>query len=121
MIDTEYRRNFTASYIATSLWVSLDADGFPLGSSFGAGDIAPKAQAVMRADCELFMDANAPLLEGVDPMRAGRCFCLTRNIHGAGFWTWPGEIGERLVAAATNYPEQELHVGDDWNLHLSCN
>jgi hypothetical protein len=55
---------------------------------------------------------------------AGHDFWLTRNGHGAGYWSRDYEdgaeaVGERLAACARRFGESDLYVGDDGQLYVS--
>jgi len=109
---------FTKAYIECALWASQDDSGEPLDSNYSINDIAPDTLASMTEDCKDFQDANAELMEGLDPEQCGHDFWLTRNGHGAGFWDRGlGEIGEKLTDQAQAYVGCDLYVGDDGKVH----
>ena len=112
---------FLDSYIAAALWSSTDSKEIALDENYGPENIAPKALARMREDCEDFQRVNAMLLaQAGDESQNGHDFWLTRNHHGAGFWDrgYPNNIGELLTAAAHVYGSCGLYVGDYGRIYL---
>ncbi len=105
---------FTTQYLITALWSSIDDDGEPLDNKYGLADIAPETLAKMSADCQKFL-AKYKDMVAEDLGRAGHDFWLTRNHHGAGFWSsdWRDDIGKTLTAASHRFGEFNLFVGDD--------
>lgn len=127
---------FTAHYISTALWSSMDDDGNPLDLNYDADDLAPEALDRIKADCAAFFVANAESLhcDGAPQARdfdttaseseriaamAGHDFWLTRNGHGAGFWDgdWPEPAATALDNAAKAFGSCDLYVGDDGKIH----
>lgn len=98
---------FLTDYIACALDTSHDVDGY----------LAPETLQAMREDCADFIaQAGADLQEYTQ--RAGRTggydFWLTRNGHGAGFWSRDlGALGDRLTAIAERMRGRDLYAGDD--------
>jgi hypothetical protein len=125
---------FFNAYVTCALWSSNDwkdeSGGEPLDLNYGTEDIAPKALARMRADCNAFVRENKALLaiyhsrmgneEWPSEAQAGHGFWLTRNGHGAGFWDRGlGKLGDRLSDAAKTFGVCDIYVGDDGRLHVS--
>jgi len=107
---------FTASYIETAMWSSLDDDGNSLDTR-EVSDIDATTLRLMQIDCERFQILHGHLLDDREK-RAGHDFWLTRNGHGAGFWDgdWP-EYGEYLTKASKAFGEMDLMIGDDGKIH----
>lgn len=126
---------FTQAYIECALWSSTDSacscdageeagdghtsdcgrntGGEPLDTNYSVEDIDPKCLASMVKDCADFQEAQAELLEGMDPEQAGHDFWLTRNRHGAGFWDRGlGELGDALTKASELYGSMDLYTYD---------
>ena len=116
---------FTRSYITTAFWSSNDesdeSGGDPLENNYDWTDLAPEALDKMIADCKAFEERNEDLLDQANcDSHAGHDFWLTRNHHGAGFWDGDYEeaLGEKLTAAAHEFGECDLYVGDDGKIYL---
>lgn len=123
---------FTSAYIEAALWSTNDesdeSGGEPLDKNYDASDIAEKSMRRIISDCASFQeryghliyDDDSPAISkyGADEM-AGHDFWLTRNGHGSGFWdgNWP-KHGEELTAAAEEYGNVDIVVGDDGELHF---
>lgn len=106
-------------YVKTALWSETDesdeSGGVPLEDNYGPADFDNKSLAVMRRDCETFLEKARPLLdrlEGVAMSQHGHDFWLDRNGHGTGFWDrdYPEEIGEELSRIAEGFGECLLIV-----------
>ena len=110
----------TKHYLICALWSSTGDNDEPLDAEYGIENIAPKSIAQAEKDCLAFLSAHASII-GVRYDQAGHDFWLTRNGHGAGFWDgdWPNEDGKRLTAAAHDFGETDLYVGDDGRVYLS--
>lgn len=106
--------NFTTSYAETALWSSTNPDTEEtLDSSFGIEDISEETLQEMINDCESFQEECSEQIENMDPSQAGHDFWLTRNRHGAGFWTRGlGAVGDDLTEAAHAYGSVDLMVCD---------
>lgn len=125
-MKTQDLDQFTRAYIECALWSSPDESDTPLDASYDSSDIAPEAIERMRADCAKFQaengtpDYNDP--RHSDAEKAGHDFWLTRNGHGAGFWS-RDELSEvdqkRLTDAAHAFGTCNLYVGDDGQLWLA--
>lgn len=112
-----------------------------LPGDVGFGEFAPDALAKIIADCKAYQEANAALLErayqltadglAYSPERAGHDFWLTRNGHGAGFWSREftnddGEsdrdIGDELAATCGHrgkaFGEVWATFGDDGKVYV---
>lgn len=113
---------FTHAYVKCALWSSTDEHGNALGERYTLCDIDPESLSRMEYDCLRFQEENAKWI-GDRRACAGYDFWLTRNRHGAGFWShekgfYPGdERSHRLTERARAYGECVLHVGDDGLVH----
>jgi len=119
---------FAFAYIECALWAETDqsdeSGGRPLDKNFDILDIDGETLAEMAVDCKKFQEENWDDIaceNSPGDARAGRDFWLTRNGHGAGFWDgdWPEVIGERLTAAAKEFGQKWLYVGDDGKIYQS--
>lgn len=118
---------FTKGYINAALWSSSDDNNLPLDYNYNENDISPETMERMISDCKKFQDENKELLQkeyylvnGYNYLEiAGHDFWLTRNRHGAGFFDgdWQRDVGEKLTAAAHEYGEIDLYIGDDGKIH----
>lgn len=111
---------FTRAYIEAALWSSTDDEGEPLDSNYNESDIAPETLREMQADCKDFQEDFGELLYSahLTSEQEGHNFWLTRNGHGTGFWDRGlGAIGDALTAAAGEYGEYNLYVGDDGSIY----
>lgn len=88
-------------------------------------DLAPSSLDAIKSDCAEFQELNADLLDQAYAMRdsydaahAGRDFWLTRNGHGAGFWSSDlGPVGDELSVRASLYGELYVMRGDDGRVY----
>lgn len=109
---------FTRAYVTCALWTtpsSLPADNeFALGYNYIADDISDETITRLIQECTEFQAAHWQDVQ-LNLERAGRDFWLTRNRLLGGFWVsdWPGDVAERLNAAASEYDAIELYVGTD--------
>jgi hypothetical protein len=106
--------DFTAQYINTALWSSVDDSGEALDKKKDMTHIDEMAMKQMIDDCRKFQEDNWDLISD-DVSKAGHDFWLTRNGHGAGFWDgdWPKEIGEELTRISKSFGTCDLFVSDD--------
>ena len=157
---------FTKSYIETALWSSTDSftyqhgppkDQFdteydeeePSGEEEMGGEQLDKKYTIddfelgtlerMVKDCKSFYDKYSELYHkaGWADNRAAHDFWLTRNGHGAGFWSREideldpelygnmtddqfEEVKEVLTKAAKSYGEYNLYIGDGAYDGLVC-
>lgn len=121
---------FLLSYIETALWSTNDnatpSGGDPLDKNYGRKDLAASTMAAMSRDCHKFEDDNRELLDraysedGQNTAVQGHDFWLTRNGHGSGFWDgdYPA-TGDALTAAAKQFREVDLYIGDDGLIYQS--
>lgn len=140
---SETRRNveqFVRGYVEAALWSTMDESdaggGRPLDENFGPADIARSSLKSMRRECARFLKQNRRQLAAYGKHlirrggssssmeRAGRDFWLTRNGHGAGFWSrdydaGQEDVGDRLTVAAHRFGASDLYVGDDGHLYVS--
>lgn len=127
---------FTAHYITTALWSSVDDEGNPLEHYLDDSDLSLDARDRIIADCRAFYLANrdmihcdgAPQASDFDTSAsesertaalAGHVFWLTRNGHGVGFWDgeWPEPAATALDNAANAFGSCDLYVGDDGKIY----
>ena len=124
--------SFTQGYIEAAFFTSTGPDNVEEGlgeASFD--DIAPEALTAIIADCKLFQDTNAALLNVVygtrgkyeradyDANRAGNDYWYTRNGHGTGFWDRGlGEAGDKLAAACRHH-NVDMYRGDDGLIYFT--
>jgi hypothetical protein len=100
--------------------------------TYTAKDIATQTLEKMKADCKDFYDKYSEMYHnaGWSDDRAAHDFWLTRNRHGAGFWSREQDeldpelygnmsyeqfedIKDALTKAAHSYGEFNLYLGDD--------
>jgi len=109
-----------------------DNGGEPLDKKYTINDIDLKTLIKMVKDCREFKKKYEELYEsaGWDDEQAGHDFWLTRNGHGAGFWSRDSselnnsdlfqqggdeaieQVGKLLTKAAKSYGEYNLYLGD---------
>jgi hypothetical protein len=132
-ITDENAWEFIEAYINAALFTSTDDNCEPLDAKFSIDDLPPRTIARLATDCWRFLsDVNvcADLHKAIDVTSdrgktysfasAGDDFWLTRNYHGAGFWSCDlYEIGDRLTANAHTYGERYLYVGDDGKVYAA--
>ena len=116
--------DFTQSYIVCALWSSNDesdeSGGEPLDKNYDYSDIAEESMIKIMEDCKKFQAENAKDIE-LYPSDAGHDFWLSRNHHGAGFFSgdWPEEVGERLQEVCRKWGEVNPYVGDDGQIYFN--
>lgn len=128
--DTLEFERFFAAYVRAALWSSpayagegdarqddsLETCGFTIDS------LAPSTHQAMLADCAKFWQGNRDGI-GEKITCAGHDFWLTRCRHGSGFWDspemWGVENAELLTAAAHEFPEVDLYIGDGGLIYQS--
>jgi hypothetical protein len=110
---------FLGAYIAAALWSS--SDDMLMDETYNAGDLSGELMAQMIDDCAAFLARRGDLLRDEDLVYAGHDFWLTRNGHGAGFWSRPEVYGEEeaqaLTAIAESFGPVDLYVGDDGRIY----
>jgi hypothetical protein len=79
---------FLDAYIQAALWSSVDDRDLCLDATYNAGDLSGELMAQMIDDCAAFL-SRLPEQWVLDLSQAGHDFWLTRNGHGAGFWSHP--------------------------------
>jgi hypothetical protein len=122
---------FTAAYIETLLWSSVDVvDGEDVNLDDSRFETSDAFDAKCKADCAAFFEANLddlieacieyPSSEWPGMEMAGHDFALTRNGHGVGFWDrgLPEALGDRLTAASKRAGEVYPYVGDDGLIYV---
>lgn len=116
---------FMRGYLAAALWSSTDDEGEPLDMNFDITSIATESLLSAWAECSLFMRENETDLTHLDDETNGGNFWLTRQRHGAGFWSTctDDESAEyamqQLTHASHGFGEIDLYIGDDRKLHFS--
>lgn len=120
---------FFDGYVTAALWSSMDesneSGGYPLDRNYTERDMAPETLEKMKYDCDKFLLWDGDKICRAQEQdstytdeRAGVDFWLTRNGHGAGFWSWDfGEIGDALAKAAHAFGEYNLYIGDDGKIY----
>lgn len=133
-IGEEYADAQTAEFGHDESFQALHGDGLDSSQSMtDAGlteeNIDPTSKFAQHEECRNFVNDNAADLQAyLDQLgfntqsgwsQAGHDFWLTRNGHGTGFWDRdPGEVGQRLTAAAKVYGEAYVYMGDDGQVHF---
>ncbi|MGI9306585.1 MAG: hypothetical protein ACR2P5_04695 [Gammaproteobacteria bacterium] len=113
---------FTQGYIEAMFWTEAHADNPELdGAAFD--ELAPSALALIKGDCLDFQESYGDLLDRAEDefnyLDGGVDFWLTRNRHGAGFWSRDLEsIGRELTDAAHIYGESYIYRGDDGLIYI---
>lgn len=132
MTFATYDDALRSGYIAAALWTSLVGD--PLGGDHDASmadlgmtpdDLAPETVAQVDADIAAFVAATSDSdrhawADTFGDENVGHDLWLTRNGHGAGFWSRPDHrddanlhaIAARLTAAAHALGEADWYQGD---------
>lgn len=112
---------FTQAFIDALMWSEVDEHGEPIDRNYSVSDLAPETLARIVKDCAEFQAANGSEMANYPDSMTGHDFCLTRNHHGAGFWDgdYPEAEGKALTAAAHEFPELSLYVGDDGKLYAA--
>jgi len=116
---------FTVSYCEAALWSTVNCvtpgldkgKGEHLDARYSINDIPASVLKTMVADCEAFQRDNELTLSLVgDDQQHGHDFWLTREGHGAGFWSRGyGDIGETLSERAREYGNGSDDFGAaDW-------
>ncbi len=114
-------RQFITGYVQAMLFTTNDesdeSGGVPLDKNYDASHIILSTQAVMVADCLLFLDRYRELITEENLIRgrkddeifyiAGVDFLFTRNEHGAGFGDghWVKEAEEAFSTGSQNFGE----------------
>lgn len=113
------------SYIDTALWVTDDDNGEPLDRNYDVDDVEQASYKEMERDVKKFVAEveRAGLLDlyirEYDGAQFGHDFWLTRNGHGAGFWSRSyddDELGDKLTKIAEKFGEAHVYVNDDGDL-----
>jgi len=113
---------FTKAYINCALWSSIEDDGIPLDDNYSIDDLAEETLQSMIKDCKCFQDDNEKLFEGQE-IQAGHDFWLTRNGHGAGFWSRGNNYyskdvdGETLTQKSYKYGMVDLYIAIDGKIY----
>ena len=123
-IDTVYVFNMELDMRDKAPQVSAK-DGSPLDKNYGSSDIAPATRKKMEKDCRGFYGRYEEFWSdaGWSDEQAGHDFWLSRNGHGAGFFSrnYRGSelTGKELQKAAKAYGSFDLYIGDDGKVHGS--
>jgi len=105
---------FTKGYMTCALWAAIDDNGNPYDKKFSITDFSLQSKIQIEEECNQFQARAAAELEkayerGYTKEQAGHDFCLTRNGHGAGFWSRDeleeGELGCQLSKIAEKFGE----------------
>lgn len=114
--------------VTTEQWNATDdhLEG-SIPDDVGFGDIAPESLEKIIQDCAKFQAANQTALEAMyqmdadglpyNPERAGYDYWLTRNGHGAGFWSrdWDDPRGDtyaEFLSRESKHREVYVYLGD---------
>lgn len=123
--DENDRKSFIQSFLACSLWASMDEStpqgGVSMDSNYTVNDFATEAKTNVETACNAFMDANEANLKDYPAGDAGHDFFLTSGHHGCGFWEndfGTKEQCDSLTKAAHAVGEFSLYVGDDGKIHV---
>ena len=76
-MKTKTLDEFTAQYIETALWLSIDMDDY-LDTNYGPDDLAPETLKSIIDDCQRFQEQTESMIS-IDLSQAGHDFWLTRN------------------------------------------
>ena len=118
-------RVFFESYKATALECESDENDDYFNDHFTVEDIGTELEFQMLDDCMIFFDQEHDRIaefEGIDAHgyncweRAGACFWLSRQGHGAGFFDcelWSEETRAHLQKIAEDFGQTYLVVGED--------
>ena len=111
---------FTRAYLECALWSSTGDDDQPLDRDHDITDIADESVAKAIADCAAFRDKAGDMLADWCDDDAGHDFWLTRNGHGAGFWSRLNKShGHLLSDLAQKAGQSDPYIGDDGRIYLS--
>jgi hypothetical protein len=121
---------FEQSYIEAAFFADdpgrterASRDGGDDGEECTLADLSDEAWARFAGDCARFRECAGSLLDSVDEAQAGHDFWLTRNGHGAGFWSRPDDCygdaatRDKLNAIACGFRECDLYLGDDGKIY----
>jgi len=110
---------FELGYIECMLWSSVDDGGNPLDYKYSIEDIDSEAIKKIKSDCNLFIFKAGDLLDSIEDSQAGHDFWLTRNHHGAGFWSSGlGKIGDDLTKLSNTFGEIFPYINDNNEVDL---
>lgn len=116
---------FVRSYLECALWSTCDEStpegGEPFDKNYTVDDIDKDSVDRAIVECDDFMTKHSELLlDAGDDEANGHDFWLTRNQHGAGFWSrdYDEKIGKALTEAAHSYGERNMYLGDDNKIHF---
>ena len=113
---------FTKSYLETALWSSIiyepgdKRNCDPFDAHFDIDDFSQEATLQALEDCKSFQKENKKDL--IDEAQAGHNFWLTRNHHGAGFWSGDYEKGKRLTKSTQKYNDLIIEINDNNTLYF---
>lgn len=106
-------------YLECALWSSLDDNQQPLDANFDLESFTTDAMACAIADCNAFKKLAGDRLNNVEESSIGHDFWLTRNGHGAGFWSRDlGKIGDDLTDICKQFKELNCYVNDNGMIDL---
>jgi hypothetical protein len=116
---------FLRGYITAALWSSTDDMGTPLDKEFDTTSIATESLLSAWAECSRFIRECETDLIHLDDETNGDNFWLTRQRHGAGFWSIRTDdesteyAMQQLTRASHGFGEIDFYIGDDRKLHFS--
>lgn len=118
-------KTFTDAYIEALMWSESDDEGRNFDDR---AELTDEALAAIEADCRAFYSAYVGTWRGAcrraseytDDELAGFDLALTRNGHGAGFWSgdWEEPAASLLTEAAKRFGPQGLYLGDDGKVYV---
>ena len=130
-MDATFLQKMMDGYIEC-IWRTNSDDDQELGDpDLDNSSFAPETMLKIEDDCMRFWHEayEKNLTSGfISPTQVGIDLWLTRNEHGAGFWSCPEIYGEKaaeilsdLVGWGTAYPEIDVYVGDDNMIYFAQN
>jgi len=112
----EQREEFIKAYVIAAMWAApqLDEEENPL-DEYDFSDLSVEAMTQCEEDCDKFLAQMDSMPEYhndeySDAEMAGHDFFLTRNGHGAGFWSRNlGEVGDKLTELSKTFNNFDLY------------
>ncbi len=107
-------------YLAALLWSETDDHDNPLDTDHTLDNLAFEVITKSLTDIEQFTTEAGILLNGLSNEQIGHDLLLTRNGHGAGFWSRGlGQQGDDLTEIAKKLREIYTYIGDDGFIYIS--
>ena len=107
-------------YLTTLLWSTVDTDGFSLDENKGLINVSCNLRESSVKDLDAFeiraKSEAAKELEDylrISPDTLEHDFCLTRNGHGAGFWSRSVDRFPGLTKIAESFGEVNAYVNSE--------